>query len=68
MTKFAKLSNPIVEILMRRDGLSESEAWDLFDDAVEALKQYLEEKDIESAENICQEFFSLEPDYLDYLW
>ena len=32
-----------------------------------ALGEYLSRGDIVSAENICEEFFALEPDYIDAL-
>lgn len=54
----------IKEVLMRRDGISAEEADDLIFDAKEQLQEYLELGDIESAEQICQEYFGLEPDYI----
>jgi len=54
----------IKKILMRRDRMSESEAEDLIKDAQVALQEYLNSGDLDSAENICEEFFGLEPDYL----
>ena len=57
----------IKEILMRRDGMSEEEAEELIDQAKASLYNYLAEDDEEGAENICEEFFGLEPDYLDEL-
>jgi hypothetical protein len=48
----------IKEILMDRDGI------DLIDAAKEALHEYLADGDMESAENICEAFFGLEPDYI----
>lgn len=57
----------IKQILMERDEMSEEEAEDLIEEAKEALLEYLDDEDIFSAENICEEFFGLEPDYLDEL-
>ena len=57
----------IKQILMERDEMSEEEAEDLIEEAKEALLEYLDDGDIFSAENICEEFFGLEPDYLDEL-
>ncbi len=57
----------IKQILMRRDGLSDHEAGQLIAEAEIKLYQYLSEGDEINAYNICQEFFGLEPDYLDEL-
>ena len=54
----------IKQVLMRRDGLTEEAADELIADAQATLDVYLQEGDLESAENICEEFFGLEPDYL----
>lgn len=53
------------KVLMRRDGMEEEEAEDLIKEAREALADYLEEGDLISAEEVCEEFFDLEPDYLE---
>lgn len=55
----------IKEILMSRDGMSEQDAIDLINDAKEQFNIYIEEGDLTSAEDICSEYFGLEPDYLD---
>ena len=55
----------IKEVLMDRDGMSEGEAQELINDAEEAFNEYLSDGDIASAEQICLEYFGLEPDYLD---
>ena len=52
---------------MSRNGLTPAEADVLIHEARIAFDQYLEEGDEEAAENICEEFFGLEPDYLDEL-
>ena len=57
----------IKQILMDRDGMTESEADSLITDAKDQLDEYLADDDQESAYNICQEYFGLEPDYLDEL-
>ena len=54
----------IKEILMRRDEMSEETADEEIEGAREQLAEYLLEGDVESAENICQECFGLEPDYI----
>lgn len=56
--------NKIVRILMKRDGMTYEEANNLIDEAKEALQNYLDEGDSFGAENVCEEFFGLEPDYL----
>lgn len=56
--------NSIKEVLMRRDGLSAAEADERIEDAVSLLQQYLAEGRLADAENICEEEFGLEPDYI----
>ena len=51
-------------VLMRRDGMTSVEAEELISEAMDQLQEYLAEGDIDAAENICEEFFGLEPDYL----
>ncbi len=57
----------IKQILIRRDGMSAQEADNLINDAKEAIEEYLENNDFFAAENVCEEFFGLEPDYLGEL-
>ena len=57
----------IKEILIRRDGMNSNDADELINDAEEELANYLSEGDIDSAENICQDYFGLEPDYIHEL-
>ena len=52
------------QVLMRRDGLTSQEANEAIQEAHEALRSYLEDGDMEAAENVCEEFFGLEPDYI----
>ena len=54
----------IKEILMHRDGMSASEADELISEATDALQEYLADDDQESAYEVCQEYFGLEPDYI----
>ena len=54
----------IKEALMRRDGISSLEAQGIIKQAREALQEYIAFNALESAENICEEYFGLEPDYL----
>lgn len=57
----------IKDILMRRDKMLEAEAEVLIEEAREALSDYLLEGRISDAEEICYEYFGLEPDYIDEL-
>jgi len=57
----------IKEVLMRRDGMDEDSAEQLIEEAKAQLEDYLAEGDMDSALDICQEFFGLEPDYIDEL-
>ena len=52
------------QTIMQRDGISASEANILIAEARDAMYDYLENGDFDSAENICQEYFGLEPDFL----
>jgi len=52
----------IKEVLMRRDGMSTEDADALIQEAREDLNYRLQYR--EFAEDICEEYFSLEPDYL----
>jgi len=61
------MNESIKDILMRRDNLTSDEAQNLIDEAKEAMNEYLDNNDIESAYNVCSEYFGLEPDYLDEL-
>ena len=54
----------ILQVLIRRDKMSKESAMDLILEARDQLQEYLELGDEESAYNICQEYFNLEPDYL----
>lgn len=53
------------EVLMRRDKMSESEAEELIQEAKDDLMERLE--DGEMPFEICEEWFGLEPDYVDEL-
>jgi len=57
----------IKEVLMRRDGISALEAQDIINQAKEALQEYIASGDLEAAENVCEEYFDLEPDFLTEL-
>ena len=55
----------IKEILVERDGLASKEAEDLIEEAREDLYSRLERG--ECPYDICEEWFGLEPDYIDEL-
>ena len=57
----------IAKVLMKRDGMTYEEANNLIDEAREALQNYLDVGDSFGAKHVCEEFFGLEPDYLDEL-
>ena len=57
----------IKEILMDRDGMSADEADSLIAEAKESFMSYIDEGDLSSADNICEQYFGLEPDYMDEL-
>ena len=54
--------NSIKKILMERDGMSEKEADDLISDAKADMNDRL--ADGEMPDDICEEWFGLEPDYI----
>ena len=57
----------IKQVLMRRDKMSAEDANDLITGAKEELFMYLEQGDFCAAEDVCGDWFGLEPDYLDEL-
>ena len=52
----------IKKILMERDGMTEAEAEDLIEQAREDMMERLGEG--EMPDDICEEWFGLEPDYI----
>jgi hypothetical protein len=52
------------EVLMERDEMTSDEADDAIRKASDAMDEYLADGDMESAEDICSEYFGLEPDYI----
>ena len=54
----------IKDILIRRDNMTPNDADKLILEAKKQLTEYLSDGDLDLAENICQEFFNLEPDYI----
>jgi len=57
----------IKEVLMRRDGMTTEEAEELIEQAREDLNERISTGDYFDAMDICEEYFGLEPDYLDEL-
>ena len=55
----------IKSILIRRDGLTDTEASELIKECIEDMHERLASGDMPY--DICEEYFSLEPDYLDEL-
>ena len=54
----------IKKTLMERDGMSAEDADELIAEAREQMQEYLASGDMLEAEDICMEYFGLEPDYL----
>lgn len=56
--------NEIVNILMRRDGISENEARNLVEDCMLEIHEAIAAGRYMEAEDIFMDWLSLEPDYL----
>ena len=56
----------IVEILMRRDGISENEAWSLIEDCRIEMEYAISRGNYQECEDILASYLGLEPDYLDF--
>lgn len=54
----------IKQILIDRDDMTEHEADNLIQEAINAMKEYLADGNIQSAYDTCVECFGLQPDYL----
>lgn len=54
----------IKQVLMTRDGMSSQEAQELINEAREDLFTRVSNGDLFEADDICMEYFGLEPDYL----
>ena len=64
----------IVKIIMKRDDISENEAWNLVEECRAELQDLIAHADIypslslyEAATDILNDYLSLEPDYLEFL-
>lgn len=55
------------KVIMEKYDWDGQEADSSINEARTALQEYLDDDDQESAYNICEEYFGLEPDYLMYL-
>ena len=53
----------LLQVLMRRDQMSEEEAMDLIQDAKEDLQERLESNEFIDDADFMKEWFGLEPDY-----
>jgi len=58
----------IVEILMRRDGISENEAWNLVSECAKELATAIAYGNYQECEDVLASYLGLEPDYLDYFF
>ena len=54
----------IKEVLMTRDDMTAEDADDLIAEAQAEFDSFIAEGDTESAEQICSDWFGLEPDFL----
>ena len=52
------MTDSIVKILQERDGLSKEEAQELLEEARQAVREG------EDPEEVCADYFGLEPDYI----
>ena len=59
------MTKSIKEVIMDRDGLTSDEADELIAEATKNMYNRLEQG--EMPHDICEEWFGLEPDYLDQL-
>ena len=59
--------NEIVEIIMRRDGISRLEAENLVEECKEELWDAAARGSYQECEDIIASYLGLEPDYLEYL-
>lgn len=60
----AKVKNKVVEILMDRDGMTESEAMKLIQDTREDMEICIADGDYEGAEDVMYMNLGLEMDYI----
>ena len=58
------MADSLKSVLIERDGITAEEADDQIQDAQRQFDLYLEEGNLTGAEQICSEYFGLEPDYV----
>jgi|TARA_R100000900_G_scaffold124615_1_gene99056 hypothetical protein len=58
------MADSLKSVLMQRDQLTSDEADDQIQDAQRQFDLYLEDGNLTGAEQICAEYFGLEPDYV----
>jgi len=63
-TQKINIMKSIKQVIMERDGLTSPEAASLISEAREQFNEYVSNGDFDSAEEICADYFGLEPDYL----
>jgi len=54
----------IINILMRRDGISEEEAWNLVNECREEIEEAIARGDYIETDDIIASYLGLEPDYI----
>jgi len=54
----------IKEILITRDGMDPTDADELIAQAQAEFNEHIDNNELDLAENICEEWFGLEPDYV----
>ena len=54
----------IKEVLITRDGMDPTDADDLIAQAQAEFNEHIDNNELDLAENICEEWFGLEPDYV----
>jgi hypothetical protein len=59
------IGESIVKALISRDGLTRSEARSQVDDFITDFAERVESGDYSEVAYMCEEYFGLEPDYLD---
>jgi len=55
----------IKETIMERDGLTEIEAQDAYNDAQAEIEEMMMDGDLDALYQVIEDHFGLEPDYLD---
>lgn len=66
LCQFTSLAE-IKDILVRRDNISELEAWCVINDCIDELRNAVATGDYDAAADAIQYHLRLEPDYLDVL-